>query len=182
MYKTSYTSDGTTKEYVFSFTFFQNADVKVAVDNVLLNSSEYTVTPNNNFEGGMITLSNAPESGKQIDVFRQISLNRVIDYQPTLKIDPEDLNSDFNFLLAAFQDLSGININLAEWTNIHDNVLAQINYVLDTISDKMSGGAILGLYNNLLNVLNDALPSLINDYGYVTEEADNANNDDYGSL
>ena len=54
------------------------------------------------------------------------------------------------------------------------------NYAIQTIQDKLSGGAVLGLYNNLLNVLDNALPSLINDYGYVTEQANNENNDDYG--
>ncbi|MBR4624039.1 MAG: hypothetical protein IKO56_00710, partial [Alphaproteobacteria bacterium] len=96
--------------------------------------------------------------------------------------DPEDLNSDFNFLLAAFQDLHNIDIDLSSWANVHDNLLAQINYALQTIEDKLSGGSVLGLYNNLLNVLDSALPSLINDYGYVTEAANNENNDDYGSL
>ena len=182
MYKISYTSDGATTEYVFSFPFFQNADIKVAIDNVILNNTDYTINPNNNFVGGTVVLINVPQSGKQIDIFRQISLNRVIDYQPTAKIDPEDLNSDFNFLLAAFQDLQSVNIDITQWANIHDNVMTAINYVLDTISDKMSGGAVLGLYNNLLNVLDNALPQLINDYGLVTEEADNANSDDYGSL
>ena len=182
MYKISYTSDGVSTEYTFSFPFFQNADIKVSVDDVVLNDDDYTVTPNNNFIGGTICLANAPQSGKQIDVFRHVSLNRVIDYQPTLKIDPEDLNSDFNFLLAVCQDLQDIDINVSEWANLHDNILPKINYVIDTISDKMSGGAVLGLYNNLLNVLDSALPLLINDYGLVSEEADNATSDDYGSI
>lgn len=182
MYKISYTSDGTTTEYAFVFPFFQNADVKVAIDNVILDVAQYDVNPNDKFDGGTIELEAAPESGKQIDIFRRVSLNRIIDYQPTAKIDPEDLNSDFNFLLAALQDLNLINVNLAEWSDIYDNVTTRINYVLDTISDKMSGGAVLGLYNNLLNVLDGALPQLINDYGYVTEEADHATSDDYGSI
>ena len=182
MYKTSYTSDGTTTEYAFVFPFFQNADVKVAIDNVILNTTQYDVNPNDKFDGGTIELAVTPESGKQIDIFRQVSLNRIIDYQPTAKIDPEDLNSDFNFLLAALQDLNLISVNLAEWSDIYDNVTTRINYVLDTIADKMSGGAVLGLYNNLLTVLDGALPQLINDYGYVTEEADHATSDDYGSI
>ncbi len=182
MYKISYTSDGITTVFTFVFPFFQNADVKVAIDGVILDSSQYDVNPNERFDGGSIELGVAPENGKQIDIFRHVSLNRIIDYQPTAKIDSEDLNSDFNFLLAVLQDLNFIDINVAQWANIHDNVLTKINYVLDTISDKMSGGAVLGLYNNLLNVLDGALPKLINDYGYVTEEADHANSDDYGGL
>ena len=61
-------------------------------------------------------------------------------------------------------------------------MLNKIDYTLDVISDKLSGGSVLGLYYNLLNVLDNALPNLINDYGSVTEEADNENSDDYGSL
>ena len=182
MYKVSYTSDGVETEYSFVFPFFQNADVRVAIDNVVLDDTQYDVNPNNNFNGGLVVFASAPATGKQIDIFRKISLSRVIDYQPASKIDPEDLNSDFNFLLEAFKDLDGINIDLSEWANIHDTVLTRINYAIDTIRDKMSGGAVLGLYNNLLNVLDGALPKLINDYGSVTEAPDVENNDDYGSL
>ena len=182
MYKITYTSDGATTEFVFNFPFFQNADVKVAIDNTLLSADNYDVNPNDDFVGGLVVFNQPIEAGKQIDIFRQISLNRVIDYQPTSKIDPEDLNSDFNFLLAAFQDLNNIDIDLAQWANVHDNVLTKIDYTLNVIQDKLSGGTVLGLYNNLLNVLNNALPQLINDYGSVTEEAANENNDDYGSI
>ena len=182
MYKISYTGDGITTEYSFSFPFFQNADVKVSVDNQLLDNTGYDVNQNNDFIVGTVIFSTAPQSGKNIDIFRQVSLDRVIDYQPTLKIDPEDLNSDFNFLLAALKDMNAINIDLSQWANIHETVLNQMNYVLQTIEDKLSGGAVLGLYNNLVSVLDNALPNLINDYGSITEEAPNENNDDYGSL
>ncbi|MBR3511219.1 MAG: hypothetical protein IKN73_04120 [Alphaproteobacteria bacterium] len=182
MYKISYVSDGENTEYDFSFPFFQNADIKVAIDNVVLDENQYDVNPNDDFSGGIVVFSVAPESGKTIDIFRRISLNRVIDYQPTLKIDPEDLNSDFNFLVAAFQDLQNVDIDLSEWANVHDNLLTQINYAVDVIKDTLSGGAVLGLFNNLLTVLDGALPKLINDYGFVTEEAPNENRDDYGSL
>lgn len=182
MYKISYVSDGATTEYSFSFPFFQNADVRVAIDNVVLTDSQYDVNPNDDFNGGLVVFASAPELGKTIDIFRQVSLDRVIDYQPTAKIDPEDLNSDFNFMIAAFQDLQGVNIDLAEWRNIHDNILAKINYAADIISDTLSGGSVLGLFNNLVTVLESALPVLINDYGSITEEASNENRDDYGSL
>ncbi len=182
MYKISYTGDGENNEFVFTFPFFQDEDVRVCIDNVLLDNTQYDVNANEDFSGGLVVFPSAPESGKQIDIFRQISLNRIIDYQPTIKIDPEDLNSDFNFLLAAFQDFRNIDIDLSEWANIHDTLLTQIHYAIQTIEDKMSGGAVLGLYNNLLNVLDGALPKLINDYGSVTEPADTENNDDYGSI
>ncbi len=59
---------------------------------------------------------------------------------------------------------------------------AEIDYTHAVIQDKLSGGAVLGLYRNLLGVLENALPKLINDYGYITESAPNENADDYGVL
>jgi len=182
MYKISYTGNGNETEYSFAFPFFQNADIKVAINGNVLDNTQYDVNPNNDFSGGLVVFATAPQSGVQIDIFRQISLSRTIDYQTTEKIDPEDLNSDFNFLLSAFQDLQNVNIDLSQWANIHDTVLSKIDYTLSLIEDKLSGGSVLGLYNNLLNVLDSALPNLINDYGSVTEAADNENSDDYGSL
>ena len=181
MYKVSYTGDGATTEFVFSFPFFQIADVCVAIDNTQI-SSGFSVVPNDAFSGGRIIFVSAPAANVQIDIYRQISLSRIIDYQPTAKIDPEDLNSDFNFLLAAFQDLRAVDVNLSEWANTHDNVINFLNYTLGIIEDRLSGGGVLGVYNNLLSVLSNALPALINDYGSITETAPNQNNDDYGVL
>ena len=123
MYKISYIGDGENTEFSFSFPFFQEADIKVAVDNIALNNTQYDVNPNDDFSGGTVVFAIAPESGKNIDIFRQVDLSRVIDYQPTAKIDPEDLNADFNFLLAALQDIRNIDIDLANWANVHDTLL-----------------------------------------------------------
>lgn len=182
MYKISYVGDNTNTEFLFSFPFFQKADVRVALDNKILQPSEYSVFPNEDFSGGTITFPAAPRQDSRIDIFRQISLSRVIDYQPTAEIDPESLNTDFNFLLEAFRDLHAIDVDLTEWKNTHDNVLAFLKYNVDLIKDKLTGGRVLGLYQNLLSVLDSALPNLINDYGSITEPACNENKDDYGVL
>jgi hypothetical protein len=178
MYKISYVGDGENTEFSFSFPFFQDADIKVSIDNTILNTTQYDVNPNDDFTGGIVVFSTPPEIGKNIDIFRQVDLSRVIDYQPTAKIDPEDLNTDFDFLLAALQDIQTINIDLSQWANVHDTLLTKINYVISTIEDKLSGGAVLGLYYNLLSVLE----GMINDYGYVNEAAGDDHNDDYGSI
>lgn len=178
MYKISYVGDGENTEFFFSFPFFQEADIKVCIDNEILNTTQYDVNPNDDFSGGIVVFPSAPETGKNIDIFRQVDLSRVIDYQPTAKIDPEDLNTDFDFLLAALQDIQTIDINLTQWANIHDTILTKIDYAISTIEDKLSGGGVLGLYYNLLSVLED----MINDYGYVNETASADHNDDYGSI
>ena len=182
MYKISYNGDDVTTEFIFAFPFFQNEDVRVSVNNVLLTDSEYGVLPNENMDGGTVTLSTPPATGDRIDIFRSVSLKRVVDYQPTAKIDPENLNTDFNLLLEAFKDLQSIDTDLIEWKNVHDNVISFIKYTMDVIEDKLSGGGVLGLYRNLLSVLDGALPKLINDYGFVMEPISAQYNDDYGIL
>ena len=183
MYKISYISDGVNTEFDFAFPFFQAADIKIAINDVVNSQNQnYTVLPNEDFSGGRIVFEVPLPQGSKLDIFRQISLSRIIDYQPTKQIDPEDLNSDFNFLLAAFQDLRAIDIDLSEWNNRHDDIKSLIDYTMRVIEDKLSGGAVLGLYRNLLSVLDNALPKLINDYGLITEAAPNENNDDYGIL
>ncbi len=183
MYKISYIADGATTEFAFSFPFFQPADIRIALNQVIDDACQnYSVVPNEDFSGGNIVFDIAPLSGTQIDIFRQISLSRTIDYQPTKKIDPEDLNTDFNFLLSAFQDLRSVDVDLSEWANVHDNIKSLIDYTHEVISDKLGGGAVLGLYRNLLSVLDGALPKLTNDYGSITEPAPNENRDDYGIL
>lgn len=183
MYKISYIADGSVTEFAFSFPFFQVADVRVAInDNVDDLNSVYSVVPNSDFSGGCVIFDIAPSADTKIEIFRQISLSRTIDYQPTQRIDPENLNADFNFLLSAFQDLHSIDVDLIQWVNRHDNIKSLIDYTHTVIEDKLSGGAVLGLYRNLVAVLENALPKLINDYGYITDIAPNENNDDYGVL
>lgn len=182
MYKISYISDGVTTEYAFAFPFFQDADVRVAIADETLDDAKYAVIINDDFSGGTVILAVAPETGVQIDIFRHISLSRVVDYQPTSKIDPEDLNADFNFLLEAFRDFNAVDEDLAAWSNTHDTVMQFLQYNMQVIQDKLGGGGVVGLYNNLLSVLSGALPKLVNDYGSITEPADVELSDDYGLL
>ncbi len=183
MYKISYIADGATTEFAFSFPFFQIADIHVVINGSGGNNGyAFSVLPNEDFSGGNIVFDDAPIADTKIDIFRQIALTRTIDYQPTKKIDPEDLNSDFNFLLSAFQDLRSVDVDLNEWVNRHDDIKSLIDYTNSVIEDKLSGGAVLGLYRNLLTVLENALPNLINDYGYISDAATNENPDDYGVL
>jgi hypothetical protein len=154
----------------------------VAIEESLLDASRYSLQCDENLGGGTVTFAAAPASGARIDIFRKILLDRFIDYQPAARIDPENLNADFNFLLEAFRDLNSAEIDLAEWRNIHDNVIRQMEYAMDLIEDKIGGGGQLGLFNNLLAVLSTALPRMISDYGNAADSASGDAVDDYGTL
>ncbi len=182
MYKISYIGDGQAFSFAFTFPFFQPLDVRVAINEVLLDSAQYSLQSDEGLTGGIISFANPPALDARIDIFRKINLSRFIDYQPAAKIDPENLNSDFNFILEAFRDLNSVEISIAQWQNIHDNVVHQMDVIKELIDDKTGGGAALGLYNNLLSVLSTAIPRMINDYGIAADTGPSESIDDYGTL
>lgn len=182
MHKIKYNGDGTTTDFLFAFPFYQLSDVWVALNGRVLERTDFGVYPNEDMTGGTVIFPIAPARDDVIEIFRQITLRRLVDYQPTAKIDPEDLNTDFNILYDAMHDVYREEIDLIEWRNIHDNVSALVEYTKNLIEDKLSGGGVLGIYNNLVSVLADARPYLINDYGYITDAAPNEARDDYGVL
>lgn len=182
MHKISYVADGETTEFEFAFPFFQAADIHVAMNEVLLGAEKYSVVENTTFDGGRIVFNTAPVADTRIDIYRVIALSRVVDYQPTAKIDPEHLNADFNFLLEALKDLHAPDVDIEAWRNTHTNVVDFLEYTNSLIQDKLTGGGVLGIYRNLITVLDNALPNLINDYGYITDSTPDDMCDDYGLL
>lgn len=182
MHKISYVADGTTTEFEFAFPFFQAADIHVAMNEVILDTDKYSVVENASFDGGRIVFNEAPVADTQIDIYRMVALSRVVDYQPTAKIDPEHLNADFNFLIEALKDLHAPNVDIEAWRNTHTNVVDFLEYTNSLIQDKLTGGGVLGIYRNLIAVLDNALSNMINDYGYITDSTTNDVCDDYGLL
>lgn len=135
MYKISYITDGATTEFAFVFPFFQTADINIAINGVTdATEYNYTVMPNPDFSGGNVVFDIAPPADTQLDIFRQISLSRTIDYQPTATIDPEDLNTDFNFLLSALIDFHFI-----------------IDELYNAVKTKLGADTELGLYSSQNN-------------------------------
>ena len=119
----TYTGDGQTSEFNFNAKWFQDADIRVAVDDVMLDASEYSVLPPkpeikyetpeqaaaNNMGGrtrigGRVRLASAPSDGSQIDITRQVALGRIIRYQKTEPINPNDLNTDLDQIVEYLRD------------------------------------------------------------------------------
>lgn len=182
MYKISYIADGTTTEFEFAFPFFQAADIHVAINERILGLDEYSVVENASFDGGRVVFNAAPSTDDRIDIYRMVALSRVVDYQPTAKIDPEHLNADFNFLIEALKDLYAPNVDIEAWRNTHTNIVDFLEYTNSLIQDKLTGGGVMGIYCNLITVLEKALPNLINDYGYIADSTPYGPCDDYGLL
>lgn len=138
MYKITYTGDGVTREYAFTFSYFQSSDIKVSINSDLLAPGDYSVikTPDapvdGKYTGGHIILNTAPAIGATIVIWRKVELNRIVDYQPTLPISTTSLNSDFNFILEYLRDMYDIDEHAANIENgmqFLDSIQAQITQI-----------------------------------------------------
>ena len=141
-----YYGDGQTKDFVFDFPFFLASDVHVKLNGSIMNSG-YQVTGVKSTEpadipysGGTVTFATAPKSSDKIELFRKIGLERVVDYQPTKKIDPQALNQDFSFLLETLKDFDAM---IKVFSDKYSEILESESYEsfsakLDDINQKLS--------------------------------------------
>lgn len=141
-----YQGDGKTKSFNFSFPFFTVADVQVKVNGAIIDSGyqvncvKSSVPADIPYSGGTVTFATAPKSSDKIELFRKIVLERVVDYQPTKKIDPQALNQDFSFLLETLKDFD---VAVNNFSEKYSEILESENYKsflekLNDISKKLS--------------------------------------------
>lgn len=111
MNKITYIGDNNTTNFVFDFPFFTHNDIKVEQNGILLNSG-YTIQHIESanpadipYSGGTIVFDKAPINTDIITIYRDLGFTRVVDYQPTQKIDPETLNQDFCFITELLKDI-----------------------------------------------------------------------------
>ena len=171
MYLIEYTGDGQTTEFEFSFPFFKAADVKVSINSELLVQGAFTVTfselaqSDGMYSGGRVIFTDAPALGADIRIWRKIDLARVIDYQPTLPIQTESLNADFNFMLEYLKDLYELDGDVA---NI-ENGLQFLDSIQDQI-EKLGNLGELAKKDEIPDVSNFATKDEIPDISNLAEK------------
>lgn len=135
----TYTGDGTSKTFVFNFPFFLSDDIKVKLNDSILNegyelqpaiSQENSAIP---YIGGTIVFNEAPKANDKITIYREIGLERVVDYQPTEKIDPETLNQDLSFMTEVLKDFKD---KLQFFDSKYQNLIQIPN--IDTLNQKLT--------------------------------------------
>ncbi len=140
----TFTGDGTTTAFIFNFSFFGVNDIHASINNIEVNSANFTVTPNASpddadiqYTGGTVTFTTAPASGTTIKIWRAVELTRHIDYQPTLQPQSYQLNQDLNQCMEILKEQSETLINtlgLATIPNVAELLteLSAIRARLDT--------------------------------------------------
>ena len=109
MQKVSYMGDGSTTEFYFNFPYFENSNIVVTKNNAL--TTGYNIIGTSGgldadipYTGGKVVFETAPTALDCITIARQLPLSRIVDYQPTAKIEPTTLNQDVNYLMEVIKD------------------------------------------------------------------------------
>ena len=109
MQKITYRGNGTKTEFYFEFPFYQDTDIIVTKNNEIV--TNYTIDGVSNglnadipYNGGTVVFNNAPTTTEYITISRELPLKRIVDYQPTEKINPTILNQDQNYTMEVLKD------------------------------------------------------------------------------
>ena len=113
MKKTTFIADGKIKKFSFDFPFFLKSNVVVTVNDAPATNYNMVCVSNGMnanipFSGGYVIFTRAPKYGDVVTISRSLPLDRVVDYQPTVEINPTAINQDFNYLIEILKDLVAI--------------------------------------------------------------------------
>jgi alpha-tubulin suppressor-like RCC1 family protein len=101
----SYTANGVTTVFPFTFLLLDPADIIVTVDGVQMTyGADFNITGLGNQGGGDVVFGTAPASGKVL-IKRVLTIQRLTDYQDNGDLLADTLNNDFDRLWQALQQL-----------------------------------------------------------------------------
>lgn len=102
----SFTANGVTTVFNFTFQVLNSSDLHVQVDaQDKIIGSEYTVSGVGNPTGGSVTFLSAPASGASVVVFRDSVLERDTDYQNNGDLRADTVNNDFDRIWLVLQEV-----------------------------------------------------------------------------
>lgn len=146
MPKISYMGDGTTTEFNFNFPYFEDDNIIVTKNNE--SATGYTIVGTSAglnadipYMGGKVVFNIAPTALDSITISRSLPLTRIVDYQPTEKINPTLLNQDINYTIEVLKDMS------TELNDFHTQYASIIN--------KESTQNLLTKITNVTNKINE---------------------------
>ena len=144
MQKVSYMGNGSTTEFTFNFPYFENSNIIVTKNGA--STTGYSIVGTSAapdadipYTGGKVVFETAPTSLDSITISRNLPLTRVVDYQPTAKIEPTSLNQDMNYLMEVLKDFNDeLETFSTQYAEIVDkesttNLLAKITAIGESI-------------------------------------------------
>ena len=92
-----YEGDGSTTEFSFAFTIFDESDIDVYANDALLTEG-YSV--NRQEQGGIVVFEKAPAAGTIITLYRNLELKRTTNFQEVGPFRTSKVNLEFDYQLA----------------------------------------------------------------------------------
>jgi hypothetical protein len=146
--RNQYTATSLQTVFPYTFEIFDDDDVVVlqkikatGVTNTLAKTTHYTVSSVGNDNGGNITLVTGAATGDILTIYRDMALERLVDYQNSGDFKAGTVNDDFDRLWIALQQQNA-NAGLAIRAPTDDTVLNSTNTTLSNVATR--GGKLLG--------------------------------------
>ena len=173
MNKSTFMGNGKNKDFYFTFSFFSKGDIVVKINNII--ATGYGVfcipgTGNNDFPftGGHIHFATAPKATDIVTIERKLQLNRQIDYQPTVALNPTTVNQDMNYFFELLKDiksdLAGFAQTYADFTDTEtaQTLLTRIDEFMNEIDNLDDISTINTNITNLMASVSNLTTSLTN--------------------
>ena len=155
MQKVSYIGDGSTTDFYFNFPFYTNTDIIVLKNNQTATDCTIIGTTSGlnadiPYTGGKVVFNSAPAVTDSITIYRHLPLTRIVDYQPTEKINPTNLNQDMNYMIEILKDMQDkIDMFSEQYNDIvnkesTDNLLSKI----DNLNQLINNDEIINKYTS----------------------------------
>jgi len=101
-----YTANGSLTTYEFPFPIFSTADIEVYLNDIKQASTTYTITGVRNSDGGSVIFVSAPENGTIITIMRNLSIERISDFQEGGTLRADTLNDELDYQIACQQQIA----------------------------------------------------------------------------
>lgn len=103
--RVQYIGDGTQTVFPYAFGIFEDRDIEVYLNETLLEDG-YTVTGAGSSTGGSIVFDTAPVADTQITILRNLSIERVSDFQDGGELRAKVLNHELDYQTACMQQIA----------------------------------------------------------------------------
>ncbi|MFT3805423.1 hypothetical protein [Arenimonas sp.] len=103
------TADGSTTVFAYPFKILDETHLDVTVDGAAqVLGVDYTVDGVGEDEGGEITFFTAPSNGLDVDMVRDMPLDRAFNYEALGVFNPDEVDADFDRIWLAMQQVRGL--------------------------------------------------------------------------
>ena len=167
----TYTGDGETTTFYFTFPFFGTNDIKVSIGGIPQTSDDFAIYPtvspapaDTPYTGGRIEFAVAPTNGTTIKIWRDITLERHIDYQPTQQPQSHQLNQDVNQCMEILKEQSETLANVISLANIPTvaALLSELSEIRDRLDTFLTADDLTDINTAVATIPNKATKDMDN--------------------